>query len=207
MIWSLIWMVKHQIKQNTDWNRMHCFLTTFHQKEYCFGCHWWMMRSRLARLNQKIFNHIKWRFQFSLLLSVLRVSDWHLVGFTLMGRYLLTCSMHSILFSLHAQKKFHICPCSLLIIQWIFSQFLNDMLGSHSYDERSRYFVKRIASRPWLALSKFNLASSFRPISKSYLGSKSWLAYNKYHQHVSKPWLANSKSKFKQNILVDCRIF
>ena len=50
--------VKHQIKQNNDWNRMHCFLATFHQKEYCFKCQWWMMRSRHARLDQNIFNHM-----------------------------------------------------------------------------------------------------------------------------------------------------
>jgi hypothetical protein len=31
-------MIKQQIKQRNDWNRMHCFLTTSHQKEYCFEC-------------------------------------------------------------------------------------------------------------------------------------------------------------------------
>jgi hypothetical protein len=24
--------------QPNDWDRMHCFLATFHQKEYCFEC-------------------------------------------------------------------------------------------------------------------------------------------------------------------------
>jgi hypothetical protein len=89
--------------------------------------------------------------------------------------------MHSILFSLHEQKEFHICPCSLLIIQWIFSQFPNDMLGLHSYSKSSCYFVKRIASRPWLVL-------------------------NKLLQFVSRCWLAHSKPEFKQDVSVDCQI-
>ncbi len=31
------------------------------------------------------------------------------------------------------QKKFHICPCSHLYIQWFDFKFQNGMLGSHSY--------------------------------------------------------------------------
>ncbi len=133
---------------------MHCFLATFHQKEYCFECQWWMMRSRHARLDQNIFNHIKWWFQFPLLLSILRVSDWHLKGFTIIGRQLLTCSTHSILFSLHTQKEVLYMP--------VFSVHHSlDLLsvpvwhaGFALFRKSSHYFVKRIASRPWLVNSK-----------------------------------------------------
>ena len=96
--------------QPNDWDRMHCFLATFHKKEYCFKCQWWMMRSNHARLIQNTLNHIKWRFQFPSFLSILRVSDWLIVGFVLIGRQLPTCSTHSILSSLLASKEVSYLP-------------------------------------------------------------------------------------------------
>ncbi len=98
-------MIKQKIKQHNDWNRMHCFLTTSHQKEYCFECQWWMMWSKHARLIQNILNHIKWWFWFPSFLSILRVLDWLIVGFILFGRQLSTCFKHCILFSLLESKE------------------------------------------------------------------------------------------------------
>ncbi len=59
-------------------------------------------------------------------------------------------------FALSKPMKFHMCPHTLLYylpIWWIV------MYGSVSCGKSSHYFIKRIASRPWLALSKFNLVS------------------------------------------------
>jgi hypothetical protein len=64
-----------------------------------------MMRSNHARLIQNILNHIKWGFQFPSFLSVLRVFDWLIVGFSLIGKQLPTCSMQSILPSLLTSKE------------------------------------------------------------------------------------------------------
>jgi hypothetical protein len=77
--------------------------------------------------------HIKWRFQFPSFLSILRVSDWLIVGFILIGRQQPTFS--SVVFysvCLH-QKKFHSCPCSHLYIRRFDFKFQNGMLGMHSY--------------------------------------------------------------------------
>ena len=62
------------------------------------------MIAKHARIHQKILNHIKWRFQFPSLLSILRVLNWHLVGFTLIERQLLTCFTHSILFRVNLPR-------------------------------------------------------------------------------------------------------
>ena len=113
---------------------MHCFLAIFHQKEYCFECQWWMMRSNHARLIQNILNHIKWQFQFPLFLSVLRVSDWLIVGFIFSSednsQLVSSIAFYSVC---SHQNKFHICPCSHLYIRWFNFKFQNGMLGSHSY--------------------------------------------------------------------------
>ena len=111
--WAIQWMnqvANRFTNQPNDWDRMHCFLATFHQKEYCFECQWWMMRSNHARLIQNILNHIKWRFKFPSFLSILRVPDWLIVGFILIGRQLLYCSTHSNLFSLLASKEVSYLP-------------------------------------------------------------------------------------------------
>ncbi len=57
-----------------------------------------------CKTQSKIPNHIKWRFHFPSLLSILRVLDWYLAGFTLIGRQLPTCSMHSILFRVNIPR-------------------------------------------------------------------------------------------------------
>jgi hypothetical protein len=42
------------------------------------------------------------------------------------------------------------------------------MLGLHSYGKSSSYFIKRIASRPWLANSKLNSNEMFWLIVKYF---------------------------------------
>ncbi len=119
--------------QPNDWDRMHFFLATFHQKEYCFECQWWMMRSNHVRLIQNILNHIKWRLQFPSFLSILWVLDWLIVGFILIGRQLPTCSTHSILFSLLASKEVSYLPVFSSLHSMVWLQVPEWHVGSHSY--------------------------------------------------------------------------
>ena len=192
--------------QPNDWERMHCFLATFHQKEYCFECQWWMMRSNHARLIQNILNHIKWRFQFPSFLFVLRISDWLILlgSFSLEDNCQLVQRTAFYPVCLH-QKKFHICPCSQLYIQRFDFKFQNGMLGSHSYGKSPVTSSNKSCSAFQMVVQATKLCSlcfmlGSPSISKSSIeshrgdASVSWLKQNAIHLSVD-CWIKTNISK------------